>query len=74
MCLAIDKQCQFCGIEIIQSGKGRAKDFCSLNCQETNKFLSAHETKMLKVESMSADAKKQYRSRMFSITNNVNSK
>jgi endogenous inhibitor of DNA gyrase (YacG/DUF329 family) len=74
MCTGTKTKCSFCGSTIVQSGKGRTKDYCNDNCQNANKFLSAFETKFLKVDEMSADAKKELRSKLWSLANLTNGK
>jgi endogenous inhibitor of DNA gyrase (YacG/DUF329 family) len=74
MCFGTKTKCNFCGVEITQTGKGRTRDYCSTNCQELNKFKSAFEDRLLKVEYMTPDAIRDFRSSMFQLSNLTNTK
>lgn len=65
-----DLICPICGSTYENKKQGRTKDYCSDNCRDLNKFLSAFETRLLKV-----DFKSNYsnilKSRLFGIANNL---
>ena len=66
--------CPVCGSDFEQNTVGRKKEYCSLNCQELNKFLSAFEDRFLRVLTMDEKAIKQIRSKLFSLANLTNGK
>jgi len=66
--------CPICGERFEQNTTGRKKEYCSTLCQETNKYLSAFESKFLLIKSMTKESKKNIRSRLFSLANITNGK
>lgn len=74
MSISTKSECSVCGLEFEQNTTGKKKEYCSLNCQELNKFLSAFETRFLKVQSMDDESIKQIRSKLFSLANLTNQK
>ena len=69
-----ESKCATCGTDFEQNTTGRKKEYCSLNCQELNKYLSAFENKFLKIKTMDKQSIKNIRSRLFSLANLTNSK
>ena len=74
MCFGTETKCTFCGAKVLQTGKGRTKDYCSDSCRDSNKFLSAFETAFLKVDSITDGSKREIRSKLWSLANLVNVK
>lgn len=74
MAISTKTICPVCGSSFEQNTTGRKKEYCSLNCQELNKFLSAFENRFLKIKTMSNESKKSMRSKLFSLANITNGK
>jgi endogenous inhibitor of DNA gyrase (YacG/DUF329 family) len=66
--------CSVCGFSFEQNKIGRRKDYCSKNCQEFNKYLSAMEDKFLRINTINAESKKAIRSKFWSLANLTNGK
>lgn len=66
--------CPVCGADVFQNGKGRTKDYCSVPCKDFNKFLSATETALIKIEKIDSFNKKFIRSKFWSLANLLNKK
>ena len=65
-----DLICPICGAVYQNQKKGRTKDYCSDNCRDVNKFLSAFETRLLKVD-FKGSFSNSMKSRLFLISNNL---
>ncbi|QKF73284.1 hypothetical protein AFAEC_1121 [Aliarcobacter faecis] len=66
--------CPLCFSKIEENKKGRPKQYCSLECQEIEKFFSAFENRLLKkIQNNGFENKSQNRlkSRLFSLANNL---
>ena len=74
MCFGTEIRCPVCGSKVVQSGKGRTKEYCSDNCRDFNKFLSAAENALLKIDHIDKDQKRFIRSKFFSMANLLNNK
>lgn len=74
MCKIDINYCLVCGSVVQQNKTGRTKEYCSDPCRDFNKFRSAMESALLKINSISTENKKEIRSTLFSITNILNSK
>lgn len=74
MSFSTESICPICGGEFEVNTKGRRKEYCSKNCQEMSKFLSAFEDRFLKTKTFTKDAKRSMRSRVMSMLNTMNGK
>jgi hypothetical protein len=62
--------CPICGASYQNQKKGRTKDYCSDNYRDVNKFLSAFETRLLKV-GFKGSYSNSMKSRLFLLANNL---
>lgn len=65
-----DLICPICGAVYQNQKKGRTKDYCSDNCRDVNKFLSAFETRLFKVD-FKGSYSNSMKSRLFLLANNL---
>ena len=69
-----ETNCILCGHIIVQTGKGRTKDYCSDSCRDYSKFISAAETALLKIKSFKPDSIRGIKSQLWSMSNLTNGK
>jgi hypothetical protein len=65
-----DLICPICGAVYQNQKKSRTKDYCSDNCRDVNKFLSAFETRLFKV-AFKGSYSNSMKSRLFLLANNL---
>lgn len=65
-----DLICPICGASYHNVSKGRTKEYCSDDCRDLNKFLSAFETRLLKIDFKGLTSNR-LKSRLFLIANNL---
>lgn len=50
MCIGTETKCPICGSIVIQSGKGKPKEYCSESCRNFQKYLDAMERELIKIK------------------------
>ena len=69
MCIGTKTYCPICGAVVIQSGKGKPRDYCSDNCRDTFKYINALERNLNKIDFKNKDCAKQLKGDIWSVSN-----
>lgn len=67
----IQTSCKVCHIKHFQKVSGRYKEYCSDNCRNYFKYLSALDSSLSKINFHDLDAIKSVKSDLFSIVNSL---